>query len=137
MEAPKGVTVDSAFLVDHLRDEPQALAKSDELAGRREPLFLTTPVIYGVVTGLLFSRSRIQASAFRPLAHAFTILPFDEPAAERGAEIRAELMRDGTPGSGVDIMIAAIASLHGHSVVTRDAGFRTIPQIAQLDVEAY
>jgi predicted nucleic acid-binding protein len=132
-----GVTVDSAFLIDYLRGDKKARAKADELDDRGDSLYLTTPVVYEVVAGLIYGRSRLQASAFRALARAFTILPFDEPAAERAAVIRAELLRAGLTQANTDIFIAAIAALHGHSVVTRDAGFRFIAQVAGLNVEPY
>ena len=132
-----GVTFDAAFLVDYLRSDAAARAKSADLDARSVALFLTTPALFEVLTGLIYGRSRVQAAAFRAMARQFATLPFDESAAERGALIRAELIRAGRTQSASDIMIAAIASVHGHSVVTRDRGFDFIAKVADLQVEAY
>jgi toxin FitB len=48
------------------------------------------------------------------------ILAFDEAVAERWAQLIAELEARGLPIGLADSQIAAIALLHGHSVVTRD-----------------
>lgn len=48
------------------------------------------------------------------------ILAFDEAVAERWAQLIAELEARGQPIGLADSQIAAIALLHGHSVVTRD-----------------
>ena len=65
------------------------------------------------------------------------ILPFDEPAAARAAEVRAELMRLGRAKSHVDVMIAGVASAGGHVLITRDSDFRDIANVVGLAVEAY
>lgn len=64
------------------------------------------------------------AAFFGPLRS----LPFDDDAAERYGEIRAQLRRSGTPIGGNDMMIAAIAASAGATVVTRNQEeFRRIP----------
>jgi len=132
-----GVTVDSSFVIDVLRGTPAALAKSREMDSKGEAKFLTTPVLYEVSAGLLLTRSRSEAAAFRGLASRFAILPFDEPSAIKAAEIRAELMRLGRPKAHVDVMIAGIASAHGHTLMTRDNDLLDISRSVDLHVETY
>jgi toxin FitB len=50
------------------------------------------------------------------------VLPFDMPAAVAYAEIFAARRVAGCPTATLDLMIAAIARVHGASVVTRDSG---------------
>ena len=58
------------------------------------------------------------------------ILPFDEAAARRFAQARAELERAGTPLHESDLRIGAIALSNGFIVVTGNARhFRRIPGI--------
>ena len=74
-----GVTVDTNFIIDVLRADAAALAKSQEIDRRPEAKLLSTPVLYEVTSGLLYTRSSSEAGAFRTLASRFAILPFDEP----------------------------------------------------------
>ena len=94
-------------------------------------------MLYEVSAGLLFSRSRSEAAAFRAIAARFQVLPFDESAATKAAEIRAELMRLGRSKGHVDVMIAGIAAAGGHVLVTRDRDFRDIADTMGLRLEAY
>jgi predicted nucleic acid-binding protein len=48
------------------------------------------------------------------------VLPFDVAAADAYAELFAARKRAGRPPATIDLMIAAIASSHGASVVTRN-----------------
>ncbi|MEK6851485.1 MAG: PIN domain-containing protein [Candidatus Thermoplasmatota archaeon] len=132
-----GITVDSTFVIDVIRNDPAALSMSEDLVRRRETKFLTTPVIYEITSGLLYTRSRSEAAAFRAIASRFAVLPFDEPSAVRAADIRAELIRLGRVKGHVDVMIAGIAAEGGHTLVTRDRDFRQISEATGLRVESY
>ncbi len=129
--------LDTSFLVDLLRSDKDALKKARQLDGRRETKGLATPVLYEVLAGLLFTRSRSEAAAFEVLAARFARAPFDEPAASRAAEIRAELLRMGRVKSHVDVMIAGIAGSGRHTLISRDADFKEIGRAVGLSVESY
>lgn len=132
-----GITFDASFVIDVIRRERAAVAKAKELQTSREVQVLTAPVLYEVSTGLLFTRSRSDAAAFRGFAARFSVLPFDEAAAMKAAEIQAELMRRGTAKAHIDVMIAGIAAQGGHTLVTRDADFASIGTVVGLPVEPY
>ncbi len=123
--------------MDLLRSDPDAQRKARELDGRRESKVLTTPVLYEVLAGLLFTRSRSEAAAFEALAARYARVPFDEPGASRAAEIRAELLRLGRVKSHVDVVIAGIASAGRHVLVSKDADFQEIGRAVGLLVEPY
>ena len=72
---------------------------------------------------------RIEATLLRNL----TVFPFDVHAARCYGELRAELERVGTPIGDADTRIAAIATVHGMTVVT--ANVRHFHRIAGLNVE--
>ena len=61
------------------------------------------------------------------------VLPFDEAAARRYGEVRAELERQGTPLGDADLRIGAIALARGFTVVTGNV--RHFRRISQLPVE--
>ena len=132
-----GVAIDSSFFIDFSRRRPAALRKLEELEGRSEPLVLPTPVIYEVLAGILHTRSRTQATRFRGYAARFQIAPLDLAAAERAAEVRAELLRVGRVKGGADILTAGIALAGGHSLVTRDNVFHHIAEATGLHLESY
>lgn len=132
-----GVTVDSTFLIDVMKGDRGALAKDAEVDARRDPRFLSTPVLYEVGAGILFRRSRQEAEAFARLASRFSVLPFDERSARKASEIQADLYRAGRPKSHTDVMIAGIAAVHGHTLVTRDRDFQDIAAIVGLSLESY
>jgi tRNA(fMet)-specific endonuclease VapC len=61
------------------------------------------------------------------------VLPFEEAAARRYGEVRAELERQGTPLGDADLRIGAIALARGFTVVTGNV--RHFRRISQLPVE--
>lgn len=59
------------------------------------------------------------------------VLPFDDAAARRYGELRAELERRGTPLDEADLRVAAIALARNLAVVTGNARhFRRVPGLA-------
>lgn len=132
-----GITVDTNFVIDLLRAEPAAVRKAKDLDGRRETKFLTTLVLYEVSAGLFFARSRSETARFHGLVSRFATLPFDEPAAMKAAEIRAELLRLGRAKSHVDVMIAGAAAAGGHILASRDRDLQELSQTIGLNLEPY
>ena len=132
-----GITVDSNFIIHILQSDPAALAKAKQVDDGGQAKFLSTPVLYEISAGLLFTGSRTEATAFHALSSRFASLPFDESAALKAAEIRAELLHLGRVKSHVDIMIAGIALQGSHVLVTRDRDFKEISGTVGLDVESY
>jgi len=63
----------------------------------------------------------------------FTSVPFDDNAARRYGEIRSDLARKGTPIGPNDLMIAAIASVHGLTLITHNT--REFNRVTGLKIE--
>ena len=118
--------LDTSFVIDLMRSDGDAVRKAKELDGRRATKLLPAPTIYEVVAGLLFSRSKSEAAAFQRLAEGFHIVQFDELAALKAAEIRAELLKTGRVKSHVDTRIACIAFAGGNILISLDGDFRAI-----------
>jgi len=111
--------------------------KARNLDRRRDQKAISTPALYEVAFGTMLSRSRTEVAALRSLATKYLILPFDEPAAMKAAEIRAELTRLGKVKSHVDTMIAGVAAAGGHVLLTRDRDFSAMADAVELSVETY
>lgn len=113
------------------------MRKARELDGRREPKVLAAPVLYEVMAGLLFTRSRSEAAAFARLAAGYVRSPFGDAAASQAAEIRAERMRLGRVKSHLDGRIAGMAGAGRRALVSRDPDLREIGKAVGLWVDAY
>jgi predicted nucleic acid-binding protein len=132
-----GIAVDSTLFVDLARRRPRALRKIEELDSRRELKGIPMPVAYEVLSGIIQTKSRTQASLFRGWVSKFHIAGLDLDGAERAATIRAELSHLGRVKGTGDILTAGIALAGGHSLVTRDADFKAIAEVMGLVVEPY
>jgi tRNA(fMet)-specific endonuclease VapC len=99
----------SAQLVERLRSVPR---------GRRFAASITAAeLIFGAL--LLGEDGRALLGRIeRDLLRGLTVLPFDDIAARRFAEVKAELWRRGEPVGDADLQIAAIALVGGLTVVT-------------------
>lgn len=118
--AGPGWMLDTNVLSELVRD-----ARSSPLAQRLAgiaPDAVCTSVI--VACELRFGAERkgsaMLTQRVRELLGALQVLPFDEPADEHYAEIRAALERAGTPIGGNDLLIAAHARSRGLTLVTRN-----------------
>ena len=87
---------------------------------------------YGIYKRGAGSSQLIEALATRLLPY-LPVLPFDEAAARRYGEIRAELERRGTPLAEADLRIGAIALARGLRMVTGNV--RHFQRIPDLPVE--
>ena len=68
------------------------------------------------------------------LLAALPVLPFDEPADEHYADIRAALERAGTPIGSNDLLIAAHARSRGLTLVTHNLReFERVPGLTVVD----
>jgi predicted nucleic acid-binding protein len=98
-------------------------------AQKMDLLFTATVCQAEILSGLAIMPQGRRREALEVAARAmFTedfegrVLPFDMPAAVAYAEIFAARRVAGCPTATLDLMIAAIARVHGASVVTRDSG---------------
>lgn len=132
-----GVALDSTLFIDLARRRPAALRKMEELESRSEIKVIPTPVAYEVLSGILETKSRTQASLFRGWVSRFHVAELDLASAEQSAAIRVELSRLGKIKGAGDILAAGIALAGGHSLVTRDSDFAAISQATGLVIEGY
>ena len=71
--------------------------------------------------------------AFDMLFAPFASLPFDDAAARHYAEIRPHLEVQGRILGPNDLKIAAIARMHGLTLVSADQGFSRVPGLSVED----
>lgn len=132
-----GVALDSTLFIDLARRRPAALRKLEELESRSEVKVIPTPVAYEVLSGILETKSRTQATLFTGWVSRFHVAGLDLASAEESAAIRVELSRLGIIKGAGDILTAGIALAGGHSLVTRDSDFDAISRATGLVIEGY
>lgn len=126
-----GHLLDANACIDHLRRGPASKVTARLNAAPPGTVFLCSVVVGELLFGARRSRNPAEALAkVRAFCAPYRSLPFDDPAAEEYADIRAHLAGLGTPISPNDTKIAATARLHGLTVVTHNtAEFGRVPAL--------
>jgi len=132
-----GLTLDSSALIDVLRGDEKALRATDLLEGEGNLLVLSTVAVFEVLSGVEYTRSRLERSRLETLLSRFRIDTFDQNSARRAAELRAELRREGRSPGAPDVMIAGQALAGGHTLVTRDKVLGSVAAASGLKVVIY
>jgi tRNA(fMet)-specific endonuclease VapC len=112
--------LDTNAIVAALNGVPPVMAKLAALQAAN--ILLPAPAIAELYFGARASgRVRENVARVDRLVDMFGSEPFDEGAARRFAEVKAELRRLGRAKSDFDLAIASIALTHGATLVTHDA----------------
>lgn len=112
--------LDTNAIVAALNGVPPVTAKLAALQAAN--ILLPAPAIAELYFGARASgRVRENVSRVDRLVDLFGSESFDEAAARRFAEVKAELRRLGRAKSDFDLAIASIALVHGATLVTHDA----------------
>ena len=124
--------LDTNTLSDLIRNPRGALVQR---LSSIEPDAVATSIV--VACELRFGARRKGSDALtsrvEQLLGALTVLPFDEPADQHYADIRAALVRAGTPIGNHDLFIAAHARSRGMTLVTHNT--REFERVPGLSVE--
>jgi len=132
--------LDTTILIDLIgrasSRKQQAIRKIKELAENDQTLATTRFNTAELYVGIARSRCPEEdEKAIDTLLREFEILEFTDTAARVFGSITGLLQQIGKPAGDMDVLIAATALVHGHSLVTRNAKhFRHIPD---LTVEEY
>ena len=125
--------LDTTFLIDLLRGKEKTI----KILRSKEPLLTTQVNMYEVIRGL-FLRD-ISASRMLDINELFDnikVLPLDDNAIIRSAEISADLIKKGQTISDCDCLTAGIALSKGiNSIITNNT--KHFGRINQLVVESY
>ena len=106
----------SSYLVEHSREGEQ--------------FHISMTVLAELFFAAYASRRREHnLSRIHYLLERVLLLDFDRLAAEEYGRVRAELKAKGRPIPGTDAQIAAVARLHGLTVLTADRHFRFVDRL--------
>ena len=113
--------LDSDWLIDYLKEEPQAQQLIGQLA--QDGIAISTITYMEVFQGVLRSRDPVLAQdQLGDFVAAVPVLPFTRPVAEQCALLRETLRKQGKRPQrrALDLMIAATAIAHDLVLVTRN-----------------
>jgi tRNA(fMet)-specific endonuclease VapC len=109
--------LDTNLCIRVLRDRPAAVRR--RFNENSEGLCISTVVLTELLHGAAKSARAIEnRRAVEDFTARLEVLPFDEPAADHAAEIRAALERKGAAIGAYDLLIAGHARSRGLTVVT-------------------
>ncbi len=127
---------DTTFIIDLIDGLPAAVEKLRLLQEQRKPLFVTTPTIFELWTGVTLSDrpEREKAKAKQVLESQF-ILDLNQKSAEEAGVINGTLISEGQRIDPEDCLIAGIAKHHGETILTRNT--KNFERIKGVNVEGY
>jgi predicted nucleic acid-binding protein len=128
--------LDSTFLIDFLRNNPDAVKKTAEIMD--ETLATTSINVFEVLFGIYARKdaSEKDLKIFESFISNLNILPFDLNASMFASKIGAELKHKGKDIGAVDCFIAgSMISGNCRKILTRNRGH--FERIAQLKAESY
>lgn len=129
------VLADTAFFIDLLVEEDEAVAKLDQLIEIGEPIWIPSIALHELYYGAhLHAEAERERDRIRELERAIPPVPFDAEAARAAGRIEATEEQAGRAPGRADVQIAATALSRGEPVLTRDAWFETVDG---LRVETY
>lgn len=129
--------LDSSFLIDLERGDPDALAMLGRLERSEESLAIPAPALYELLAAAWSTKGRAAARRVEAILGRFPVLPVDLDAARIAAEIRVELRTAGREKPHVDILIAGVALRFGAPLLSRDSDFGDIAENSGLELLPY
>jgi tRNA(fMet)-specific endonuclease VapC len=121
--------LDSSIASDYINRRNRVYERARDEVLKGNPVGIGTPVLAELVSGIERSASRDRNYKTLQIAlNSLRIWPFDRATAFECGRIHSELLRNGRPMQLVDIMIAAIASTLGNTiVVSKDSDLFDVP----------
>ncbi len=123
--------LDTTFLVDLIDGLPAAITKMKELQERQENVFVSTPTIFELWTGVAqCDKPEREKQKVREVLASQLILDLTKEGAEEAGMVNGGLWKEGMPIDLEDCMIAGIAKCYNELVLTRNLKhFQRIPGI--------
>ena len=128
-------TLDTSFLIDLIRQKPEAMVKINVLIEAGIPLATTTINILELYRGAFLSASlRDNMQEVQAIQNALIDLTIDDDTYEAFGALSADLRREGNSIGEFDELIASITLCNDGIIITRDRHFLQVPG---LKVEMY
>ncbi|RLI00556.1 hypothetical protein DRO31_08505 [Candidatus Bathyarchaeota archaeon] len=112
---------DTCFIVDIMRNNPEAIAKAQEIEKNNTPLLVTAPTVFELNIGLsLSSKPLEEKEKIHEVLDSLPFLPLDYIASIEAGRIYGDKRKQGEIIDSQDAMIAGIARSIGEKILTRN-----------------
>ena len=127
---------DTTFLIDIMKNEPEAVRKAKDLSESSTSILVGTPTIFELYVGVGLSvKSGEEREKVLSTLRALPQLPLDARSASRAGTIYAQRIKENTKIDAEDAMLAGIAIQNGEPLLTRNT--RHFAGIPELKIESY
>ena len=126
---------DTTFLIDLLRNSPEALKKASGFDIIGESVFTTTISVFELWQGSLDLKDKKKIDRIHILLDALGMHSLDLESAKIAGKVHAELREKGLPIDPEDSMIAGICIKTDHALLTRN--IKHFSRIKELKLETY
>lgn len=124
------VILDSDILIGVLRENQEAVRFVNSIGEKGEKLNITVINGFELMEGAMLFADQEKIDKTENFLMSFNFYNFDNNASWKAAEISSELKKKGELIDFQDIVIAAIAIMHGEKLATRNTGhFRRIKEL--------
>lgn len=125
--------LETSFLIDLLRGKAAVKELKDELDRTEARLAVAAPSVMELWSGSYEAKqTKAEQERISDLIESLELLPLDGRSAREAGEIEAGLLAKGNVIQTEDVMIAAIARVHGEKLVTRDSDYVRISGLKVL-----
>lgn len=119
----KSSLIDTDILSEFFRGNPKIIAKSEEYLQVFNTINFSIITYYEILNGLLYKDAKKQLQKFNGFSSLNTIVPLTLNAANKAAEIYADLRKSGKPIGHTDSLIAGIALTNNLQLITNNRTF--------------
>ena len=128
--------LDTSFLIDFMEGLPEAIAKMEELQHSQESIFISTPTIFELWTGIAHgNQPEKEKEKVKKIVNSQQILELTKSCAEEAGLINGTLWKEGKPIDSEDCMIAGIAKQYNQPILTRN--IKHFERIKTIQIETY
>ena len=123
--------LDTAFLIDLMNGDTDAIAKAQELEANLVQQRLSAMTLFELYYGVARATdSEAERSTVEEVLASKPVHPADTAVMRKAGRLAGELQNDGTPVGDGDVIIAATAAVVDEPVLTRN-----VDDFERLDVE--
>lgn len=127
---------DTCFIIDIMRNNPEAIAKAQEIEKNNTPLIVTAPTVFELNVGLsLSSKPLEEKKKIQEVLDSLPFLPLDYKASIEAGRIYGDKMKQEITIDPQDAMIAGIARSIGEKILTRNT--RHFLGIEKVSIDSY
>jgi tRNA(fMet)-specific endonuclease VapC len=112
---------DTCFIIDIMRNNPEAIARAQEMENNSIPIMVIAPTVFELNVGLSLSAKLLEEKErVLEVLESLLFLPLDFKASIEAGTIYGEKRKEGDSIDPQDAMIAGIARSVGEKILTRN-----------------